>query len=42
LCTDNGICTDKLCADIESDRGPRYPFCTDNETLVYSILITFK
>jgi hypothetical protein len=30
------VCTDKFCTDSESDRGPgfRYPYCTDNETLV--------
>jgi len=34
VCTDNEVCTDKLCTDSESDRGgSRYLYGTDNETL---------
>jgi len=28
-------CMDKFCIDSESDKGYRYPYCTDNETLVF-------
>ena len=33
--TDIEVCTDKFYTDGESDRGSRYWYCTNNETLVY-------